>query len=657
MKINSNIIKILPVFLLVAAGVFLFSANGAYALDCWISPTCWISSILNWVLYVVIQILGWFLGMAGELANWSLSPPGGSIIRSEVVMMGWGISRDFANMFFILILLGIALDFILFNSFKVKQMLPRLLLIALLINFSLPIAGVVLDFANVFTQFFIGKMVPATGGTGVTEGIAQSLNLADMFTAKNVAAATFNSDNASNALFLNMVFAIIFTFGTFFIFLAMALMFFIRTGYLYILLTILPIVLVLHAFPPTQGYFGKWSNKFISWTMFAPIATFFIYLAATYLNSATNQNFTKILTDQNIDYLPEIYTYIIAWVFLGGSLVVGQQMGIHLGKISMDSAKTMNKWTRGKLSSAGKGIATSAGRKVGADAQLEKLASGLQKIPGFGMVASGVRGLGAKTKTAMEKREEPTAAEKAKWAGMSDSALAQEQAVHEKSKLPGSGAKAAHIASMRAKNGKLKVLDEHGELDIPATRALVRSSYKAAKTHKNKAAMQAILQSNPLEARENGREEWTKDAQEGKVAGAVMSMATHQIISGKNSETGKTFEDAQKDVFDINQKDFENLKGQWDQNSVKEFIESGHLTRAHLRVANEISDGNFTSFVAKYYSDIDGMATGPARQTAIANIKKLNPGLTNTYIAGNLTEVGLGAPDSITTGKIDEWKK
>src|SRR3989338_7433026 len=199
MKINSNIIKILPVFLLVAAGVFLFSANGAYALDCWISPTCWISSILNWVLYVVIQILGWFLGMAGELANWSLSPPGGSIIRSEVVMMGWGISRDFANMFFILILLGIALDFILFNSFKVKQMLPRLLLIALLINFSLPIAGVVLDFANVFTQFFMGKMT-TPGQSDVTEGIAQSLNLAEIFTAKNVSKAAFSVDNASNAL-------------------------------------------------------------------------------------------------------------------------------------------------------------------------------------------------------------------------------------------------------------------------------------------------------------------------------------------------------------------------------------------------------------------------------------------------------------------------
>src|SRR3989344_8860976 len=184
MKINSNIIKILPVFLLVAAGVFLFSANGAYALDCWISPTCWISSILNWVLYVVIQILGWFLGMAGELANWSLSPPGGSIIRSEVVMMGWGISRDFANMFFILILLGIALDFILFNSFGVKRALPKLLLIALLINFSVPVAGVFIDFANVITSFFL-LQVSETGG--FTEAIAQSVGLANILNANEYA--------------------------------------------------------------------------------------------------------------------------------------------------------------------------------------------------------------------------------------------------------------------------------------------------------------------------------------------------------------------------------------------------------------------------------------------------------------------------------------
>ncbi len=653
---NFKKFKLLPVFLLVAVGVFLFSAQGAEAAahegTCWFNPACWIGGILSSVLYLIIQALGWILGSVAALANWALSPPGGgSIIRDDVVTLGWRISRDFANMFFILILLGIALDFILFNSFKVKQMIPRLLLIALLINFSLPIAGVVIDFANVFTQFFIGKMTTA-GKSDVTEGIAQSLNLAELYTGKNVGGVNFTSANVTGALILNMVFAIIFTFGTIFIFLAMALMFFIRTGYLYILLTILPIVLVLYAFPPTSRYFGQWSNKFISWTMFAPVATFFIYLAATYLDSATSRDFTKMLDNQKIGYLSQIYTYIIAWVFLGGALVVGQQMGIKLGKISMDSAKTMNKWTRGKLSSAGKGVATSTGRALKADEQMSKLALGIQKaVPGWlggGMLASGVRGLGVKTKTAMEKREEPTAAEKAEWTGLSDMDLAKEQEIHEESKLPGSGAKAAHIAAMRAKKGKLQVLDPSGEVDIARTEALVRSSYEAAKAHGNKAAMQTILQSAPLIARKINIEEWDMDKREGKLITATDSRTG--TLTQRNRKTGKTFADAQRDVFDISRADFANMKGQWNEASVKEFIESGHLTKMHLKEAEEISDGDFPTFVREYYANIDGMAAGSkARTDAIANIKKLNPGLTNTYISGSLADVSLGQPKDAST--------
>src|SRR3989344_988128 len=132
------------------------------------------------VLYGILIFIGWLLGIAGLFADWMIQPA--YIINSTVVQIGWGVTRDLANMLFILILLGIALDYILFQSFGVKRALPTLIVVALLINFSLPIAGIFIDFANVFSDFFITKVtggcLPGDGKScGFTIAIANNLNL------------------------------------------------------------------------------------------------------------------------------------------------------------------------------------------------------------------------------------------------------------------------------------------------------------------------------------------------------------------------------------------------------------------------------------------------------------------------------------------------
>ncbi|MBI2122227.1 MAG: hypothetical protein HYT98_03825 [Candidatus Sungbacteria bacterium] len=65
------------------------------------------------------------------------------------VAYGWGIVRDIANSFFILILLWIALAIIFdLENLGGKKLLIRVIIIALLINFSLAITGAVFGFAN-----------------------------------------------------------------------------------------------------------------------------------------------------------------------------------------------------------------------------------------------------------------------------------------------------------------------------------------------------------------------------------------------------------------------------------------------------------------------------------------------------------------------------
>src|SRR3990167_10527810 len=147
----------------------------------------WAEGLLvgNFIYYAILTPLSWLLGIAGTFAEWMLQPA--YIVNSTVVQIGWGVTRDLANMFFILILLGIALDYILFQSFGVKRALPMLIVVALLINFSLPIAGIFIDFANVFTDFFMAQVSGNCGANqkcGFTIAIAQSLQLTGLFDRK-----------------------------------------------------------------------------------------------------------------------------------------------------------------------------------------------------------------------------------------------------------------------------------------------------------------------------------------------------------------------------------------------------------------------------------------------------------------------------------------
>jgi len=145
----------------------------------------------------------------GSFANFALQPF--PITTTSVVTVGWGITRDFANMFFILILLGIALDFILFNSFGVKRALPTLILVALLINFSLPLAGVVIDFANVFTAYFMEQLQSGCGiddtNCSFSEAIAQRLALQTVLDGWATADAE-NIPTTQSGIILDTIFAI-----------------------------------------------------------------------------------------------------------------------------------------------------------------------------------------------------------------------------------------------------------------------------------------------------------------------------------------------------------------------------------------------------------------------------------------------------------------
>ena len=112
--------------------------------------------VVNALLTVLFTIFSSLLGVVGvwldNVFNWNL------IINPStltVVLDGWRIMRDLANGLFILIVLWIAIT-IIFNLDNLggRKLLVRVIVVALLINFSLLMVSAVFGFANILARPF-----------------------------------------------------------------------------------------------------------------------------------------------------------------------------------------------------------------------------------------------------------------------------------------------------------------------------------------------------------------------------------------------------------------------------------------------------------------------------------------------------------------------
>lgn len=685
MKIGKHIILI-GVFVLTA--VFLIAPNVTHAFTIW-DVVGTIAGTFAEVIYVLgVAPLSYLLGATGYFVNALIEPA--PVITASVVQIGWSMTRDFANSLFILILLGIALDFILFSSFQVKKMLPRLLLVALLINFSLPIAGIVLDFANVFTSFFLSKVsggcLPGGDPCQFTQHIAGQLGL-------NTAFDGFSGEGFANVIdagtesLRNVVFAIFFIAGTIFIFLALGLMFLIRTGYLYVLLVILPIVLVLWAFPPTGGYLGRWTHRFIQWTMFAPAATFFLYLSLLMFQGNAINDFRAATSGRAAlettqpastatalvglsasaqstpggsapsviqNFFQTIYMYITIWVLMLGSLFVAQAMGVKTAGSALKVFSQIGKSARGKLEDSGLRGLAAAGRKMKVAEGLEGVAQGLQKSPSLSALAGVVRGVGVKTKTAIEKREALTATEKAKYEGMSASMRELEASrLKNQTLTPGSGAELAYVNAIQAQKGELNVLNPDGTSDGVATVKKVVAAYENAQKYKvDKKTLDAIRYANPTAAQQINQNVWKKLEQEGKAVEVrrdedvvktvwneadqredtvLVSRGTGNIISGRNRETGESFEDTIKKITKVTTEQVENAVGTWTRESVKTQMEFGGIDSSFIRKASSAGDTGLLEHIADYLKDLKDLEK---QEVLLMKLKKHNPEALNQLRSG-----------------------
>ncbi|PWB38598.1 MAG: hypothetical protein C3F02_02700 [Parcubacteria group bacterium] len=235
--------------------------------------TAFITEMLGKVLWfiwirpflILLQLEMWLLPIIAAYNNFTRVPG---------VVTGWGILRDLSNMFFILILLVIAIATIInVERFGYRALLRKLIIMAILINFSMTIVGLMIDLSQIVMLSFVSAIKDvAAGNIVVAFGLADAFNLHVDNVGLNQDTGNYLVTLILGALMIAVVAVVI---GIFIIILAM------RIVRLWILVVMAPLAFLFYVFPGTQKYYNDWMNELTNNLIIGPILAFFLWLSFT----------------------------------------------------------------------------------------------------------------------------------------------------------------------------------------------------------------------------------------------------------------------------------------------------------------------------------------------------------------------------------------
>jgi hypothetical protein len=266
-------------------------------------------------------IPGAIFGAAALILQWSIDPKFfcvGSYTKGTVVDIGWPIVRDIANMGIVMALVVIGLATALrLEEYQARKTLPRLILVALLINFTPVILGFIVDATNILMYFFLDGLMGIDAVTRVFASI-HSVVISDL--------GNFNFFNPyqQQSFFFKIVAIWIFYILAAIIFLVYAFLFIIRRIAIWMLVILSPLAFVAWILPGTRGLWSMWWKQFLQWSIIGVFAAFFLYLgdhimgsaASASLTCSTPGGFGGWIVGPVITMFEQMMPYVVALLFL-----------------------------------------------------------------------------------------------------------------------------------------------------------------------------------------------------------------------------------------------------------------------------------------------------------------------------------------------------
>ena len=220
----------------------------------------------------IFGLIAGVIKITSAALNFAVSVRAGGDI--PVVATTWKILRDFANMFFIIMLIYMAFATIFDKGkYTFKDMIVRFLIVAVLINFSLVIGILIIDATQVLTNIFLGSI----GDIG--NRLGQYLSPGQLLPSGPISAASLAGGGLVSLLFA-VILASILLFSML-VALAFAI---IRVPIIWALLIVSPFAWMSHILPSSESWWKKWWSQFVGWNLFLPVYLFFIYLGLLFLS-------------------------------------------------------------------------------------------------------------------------------------------------------------------------------------------------------------------------------------------------------------------------------------------------------------------------------------------------------------------------------------
>lgn len=282
---------------------------------------------VNCTLIPILSFSGQLLTISATIFNMVIDAKSlTNTISNPVIYTIWALVRDVLNIGFIMVLLFSAFCTVFqIEQYSYRKILLTLIIMALLVNFSFPIARFIIDFSNVLMYYFLNNLPFGTGYTASTlfSNIAGQSGL-----------GTLLSPTSADVDTSYLIAAIIFTFIMAVTLLMIGILLIVRTIALALVIIFSPIAFTGSIIPVFSKYASQWWGYLFKYSFFGPIMVFMLFVSVrmmTEINKATNGTFKTLAKGQTIEnsnFVAAAAFYAIPIVILWLGIGVAQSMSI-----------------------------------------------------------------------------------------------------------------------------------------------------------------------------------------------------------------------------------------------------------------------------------------------------------------------------------------
>jgi len=329
-----------PTHAFIGTGVFDFFESALNGIEEFAGP------IAKWLVSLFFIYVGstLFLGLSVWGLETAMDPNFLNLNEAgrPMVEVGWQFTSNLANIFIIIALLVIAFSTILkIETFEVKKTLPRLIVVALLVNFSLLFVKMAVDVSNVvYNTFFSGnESLPTAitqnlrmGMLTMISGFALMIGAyAAQFLLPFIApVAQFTIVTYGIGEFLPQLVTSIFQIasslligGVFFV---VAFRFIVRIFMIQILAVVSPLAFVALTFKQTKSWFQKWWKILAGWLFWGVAFFFFLLLGLKATNAILDVTNLRGYSQWEFSDWLTISPFFVYYLFLTIYLVIANEI-------------------------------------------------------------------------------------------------------------------------------------------------------------------------------------------------------------------------------------------------------------------------------------------------------------------------------------------